>query len=193
MYAKVENNVVVGVLRDLPLNYGNHTNITPEIAKTYGILPMVEIKPALNEYQLYGQPQDVITADDVTRTWPVVEISLAAAQEKIKQKITQKREQVERGGTIVSGVYVKTDIESQGKLTGALAFVGRSPNRTIKWKAADNTFVNLTKAQIESLSDGTGEFIAKCYDNEATHYSAVDALVTVASIAAYDFSTGWPV
>lgn len=113
-------------------------------------------------------------------------------KEELKARVTAKREQVETGGTTVAGMQVKTDAGSQAKLTGALNFVGRNPNRTIKWKKADSTFAAINKATIETLSDAVGEFVTKCFDAEAAHYAAIDALTTPEQLAAYDITTGWP-
>lgn len=134
------------------------------------------------------------------QTWSVAALDAATVaanvitkKSSLKEQATNKREQVETGGTTVGGVSVRTDAGSQAKLTGALNFVGRNPNRTIKWKTATGTFASLNKAAIEAISDGVGEFVAKCFDAEAAHYAAIDVLTTPAQVAAYDVSTGWPV
>ena len=113
----------------------------------------------------------------------------------LKERTTAQREKVEKGGITVNGNHIKTDSESQAKLTGALAFVGRSPQRQIKWKGADNAFTVLNKAQIEAISDAVGEFVALCYDAEAAHYDSIDALLTTDECTAYltnTLTTGWP-
>jgi hypothetical protein len=114
------------------------------------------------------------------------------AREALKQRVAAKRWKVETGGTIVNGVPVVTDMTSQAKLTGALNFVGRKPGRVIQWKAANGTFVSMTKTMIEALADGAGEFVASCFDAEAAHCAAIDLLPDVAAALAYDINTGWP-
>ena len=120
---------------------------------------------------------------------PIPVPTLPEWQEKLKQSVTEKRTLIENGGTTIAGIPIATDQQSQARLTGALSFTGRNPNRKISWKTSSGQFVQLTKAQIEGLVDGAGEFIAKCFDNEAAHYAAIDTLTTVAT---YDINTGWP-
>lgn len=119
--------------------------------------------------------------------------SLLNKKTRLLERLTMKRESVEYGGALVNGSLIATDLTSQSKLTGALNFVGRNPARQIKWKAKDGAFVALTRVQIESIADTVGEFVAKCYDNEAAHAAAIDALLTVDAVDAYDMSTGWPI
>lgn len=119
--------------------------------------------------------------------------SLDNAKIELKQRVTTVRNSVETGGTTIGGMAVATDAASQAKLTGALSFVGRNPNRAIKWKTSDEQFISLNRAQIEGLSDGVGEFVASCFDAEAAHYAAINALTSIAAAQAYDINTGWPV
>lgn len=123
---------------------------------------------------------------------PIKPPTLAELQVILKQKVAAKRWQVESGGTTVAGIPLRTDAESQSKMIGALAFVGRKQNRPLKWKGADGKFRTLTKAQIEALSDGAGEFVAKCFDAESGHCDSIDALDTVDACQTYDVNTGWP-
>lgn len=146
-----------------------------------------EIAPVVAATGKYEQQFETVALDAET-----VAANVVAGKAALKVKATNKREQVETGGTIVGGMPVKTDTVSQSKLTGALNFVGRKPTRIIKWKTAADTFVSINKATIEALSDAIGEFVAACYDAEADHYAAIDALTTPAQVAAYDVNTGWP-
>lgn len=116
----------------------------------------------------------------------------AQAKTRLKARVTSKREQVERGGTIIKGVLVKADASLQARLTGTLNFVSRNPGRPIKWKSANGDFATLNKIDIEKLSDAVGEFIAKCFDAEAAHYAAIDALTTPEQVSSYNIETGWP-
>ena len=121
--------------------------------------------------------------------------SLSEWKTYLKEQVTTKRETVEKGGVVVNGNTIKTDNESQAKLTGALVFVGRSPQRQIKWKGANNSFTSLNKTQIEAISDAVGEFVVLCYDAEAAHYDSIDALLTTEDCALYltnNLNTGWP-
>lgn len=163
--------------------------VFPAPAPTYDPITQYarEIAPKLINGH-YEQDYEVVALDAET-----VAANVIAKKASLKDQATNKREQVETGGTTIGGVPVKTDAGSQAKLTGALNFVGRNPNRVIKWKTAAGTFAPLNKAAIEAISDGVGEFVAKCFDAEAAHYTAIDVLTTPAQVNAYDVNTGWPV
>jgi len=122
-------------------------------------------------------------------------VSLAEWKTFVKERATQKREQVESGGTVVNGTPVKTDEVSQGKINRALSIVGRNPTKAIPFKSANGTFASLNKAQIEAIADAVGDFVVSCYAAEATHYAAIDALLTVLACENYYdniLNTGWP-
>lgn len=113
----------------------------------------------------------------------------------VKEAITTKREQVEVGGTVINGTPVKTDQESQGKINRTLSIVGRKPSKVIPFKAANNKFSSLNKAQIEAIADGVGDFVAACYAAEEAHYNTIDSLTTIEACENYYnnvINTGWP-
>lgn len=176
--------------------------LTPEEAAEYGVSKLQLVSPpaydSLTQSRTEAEPS--LVNGVWVQQWVVVALpqadvdaNIIAGKADLKARVTEKRSQVEEGGTTIAGVAVKTDAGSQAKLTGALNFVGRNPIRTIKWKTAAGTFAPLNKAAIEAISDGVGEFVALCFDAEAAHYAAIDALTTPAQVAAYDVNTGWPV
>lgn len=83
MYAKIENGQVVGSFYRLPSSYENvsgfDTLSDTELAG-YGIVPVVEIKPDLLDYQTYGEPIVTVGANSVTRTYPVVQKDAASIE-----------------------------------------------------------------------------------------------------------------
>lgn len=170
--------------------------VEPQHVVNFGYLPVEVVIPVFNpahEKATEGVP--VLVAGAWKQSWTVTSkwATLADAQTELRTRVTQKRHQVETGGTTIGGVAIKTDIESQSKLSGALSFVTRNTTRNITWKNATNQFTVLTKAQIEGLSDGVGEFITKCFEAEAAHYSAINNLLNLPAALTYDINTGWPV
>jgi hypothetical protein len=87
MYARVENNQVVGVMFNLPTTYANvsgFNNLPTANLLTYGYYPLEEVKPDLSEIdigtvespnkiatQYYGTTTDVVQANKVVRTYSV--------------------------------------------------------------------------------------------------------------------------
>ncbi|WP_049749875.1 DUF4376 domain-containing protein [Syntrophus aciditrophicus] len=101
------------------------------------------------------------------------------------------RYEKECGGTTVSGMEIKTDRESQAKISGAVALAIQIPTMTFNWKSKKG-FVALDKTQITAIGQAVGVFVQACYTNEMAHAKAIEALTTVAAIEAYDITTGWP-
>jgi hypothetical protein len=130
---------------------------------------------------------------------PVVP-ALGEVAARLKRAITARRDAVQYGGATIGGVTLKTDHTSTTLLGQAQQFGARNPNRPLKVKGADGTHVTLYPAQIDALFDALAERSALCWDNEAAHYAAVDAIVNgpgtdaekIASLEAYDLTTGWP-
>ena len=122
---------------------------------------------------------------------PVIRL-LPEVQDDLKRRVTEKRDQVQFGGADVGGVRIKTDTASVTLLGDALVFSERKPNRVFKVKNEAGQHVSMTAAQIGYVFDVLGERIALCWDNEAVHYAAIDALTTIEAALAYDINTGWP-
>jgi hypothetical protein len=126
--------------------------------------------------------------------------TLADVEDKLKTRITEKRDAVQYGGTTINGVALKTDQCSISLLGDALVFSGRKPQRVFQVKTAARKHVPMTAAQIADVFDALGERLALCWDAEAAHYAAVDAIVDgagtdaekMALVQDYDFSAGWP-
>jgi hypothetical protein len=127
--------------------------------------------------------------------------TVADVLDEVKDRITKKRDAVQSGGAVVGGVAVKTDPGSLSLLSQALQLSGRKPNRQFKVKTAERRHVQMTAAQIAGVFDALGERVALCWDAEAAHYEAVDAIAEdgsltnaekIAALRMYDFSEGWP-
>jgi hypothetical protein len=165
----------------------------PEHVADHGYLPVAANPPVYNQAtQTVTEATPELVNGIWRQAWTLADKPLAECKANLKALVAEKRWQVEMGGTTVAGIPLKTDAESQSKMTGALSFVARKPARAIKWKGADGSFTTLNKAQIEALSDGAGEFVALCFDAEAAHNVAINALATVADCRAYNINTGWP-
>lgn len=97
----------------------------------------------------------------------------------------------ETAGITINGAVIRTDLESQAMINGAVAYVNLNPTALIDWKAA-NTWVQIDKDTITAIGITVGAHVQACYSRERVHAEAIAALTTPAEIAAYDFTTGWP-
>lgn len=127
--------------------------------------------------------------------------TLADVLADTKRRVTEKRDAVQFGGADVGGVRIKTDAASITLLGDALVFSQRKPQRVFQVKSEAGIHVPMTAAQIGGVFDLLGERIAVCWDAEAAHYAAADAIAAdagkteaerIAALQAYDVSTGWP-
>lgn len=207
-YAKIENGAVIDypvTLTDIRRLHRAEVSFPREVTsghvEPFGYMPVAEAaQPAHDTItEAVTESAPILVDGTWTQQWTVTQLAQAeidanivAARTALKEKVTAKRVQVEEGGTTVGGLPVATDMGSQARLTGALNFVGRNPARAIKWKGADGNHVAIDKATIEAMSDAIGEFVAACFDAEAAHYAAIDALTASGEFAAYDVNIGWP-
>jgi hypothetical protein len=101
------------------------------------------------------------------------------------------RWQKETAGITVNGAHIATDDRSRANLIAVRIKVKESAAYTVNWKT-DTGFVTLTAAQIIAIADAVAFHIQECFDNEADHATAIEALTDVQTAIAYDFTTGWP-
>ena len=97
----------------------------------------------------------------------------------------------ETAGVTFSGALIRTDLESQAMINGAVAYVNLNPAALIDWKAA-NGWVQIDKDTVLAVGNAVGGHVQACYSRERVHAEGIEALTTPAEIAAYDFTTGWP-
>jgi hypothetical protein len=113
------------------------------------------------------------------------------ARNALLERLAEKRRSVETGGVNFGGVVIRTDAESQAKVSGALLHVGRNPNTVIDWKGA-NGWGQLTKTQVEAISDAVAGHVQACFTAEKNHWNAIQAITDIAQLEAYNLDTGWP-
>ena len=126
--------------------------------------------------------------------------TVAEVLEKIKNRITSRRDAVMNGPARLNGTNFRTDYPFVLSLLSMSTYAKTAPARVFKVKRANGNYTNLTADQIGALAVSHGERVAKCMDNEAVHFAAVNAIAAgsgtvrekIEALRAYDFSTGWP-
>lgn len=118
-----------------------------------------------------------------------------ALNRKLAELAAYRYEQ-ETAGITVNGAVIKTDLESQAMINGAVAYSNLNPELLIDWKAA-NGWVQIGHDDIIAIGQAVGAHVQACYTNEKVHAAAINALSTkevpsIAEIEAYDFTVGWP-
>ena len=144
--------------------------------------------------------------DPVKKTWQqtwVVEnlvltsTELAALLAKVKAEkcaaLAAYRYGKEVGGvTLSNGMRVATDDRSKTLIAGAQIDATANPAILTDFKA-DTGWVQIDAATVGIISAAVAAHVRSCYSNERVHCGAINALLTVADVEAYDFTTGWPV
>lgn len=126
---------------------------------------------------------------------PGPELTFAERRAAKLSALANRRWQAETGGIVVGGVSVKTDRESQGKLTAAYVKAMNDPGFAIaNWKVAPGVFVQLDAAGIIAIGDAVTAHVQSCFDREVDLDAAIMAVADgdVAALDAIDIDTGWP-
>lgn len=200
MYALVyKGNIVVGPRDWKPVFFTrwleDNLNITGLILKESQVpliinqdvklLKVIELNvpPINNKIQQLGGPYWTINATSITGEYTAVNKELDQVKIELKNIVAAKRYEKEVGGVDVGGIIVKTDPESQAKLTGAWARVQQKQNVLIDWKGS-NGWVKLNKNAIEGLADAIGEHVQLCFSTEKEKCDTIDACTTLEELDA---------
>lgn len=112
-----------------------------------------------------------------------------------QQKLTDLaayRYEKETAGIILNGSTIKTDLESQAKINGALSLVTLNTSTIINWKSA-NGWIQLDAVTVTAIAFSVGTYVQSCFTAERLHSEAINNLTSVEEIVSYDFTTGWPI
>ncbi|PBC02676.1 DUF4376 domain-containing protein [Mesorhizobium sp. WSM3860] len=108
--------------------------------------------------------------------------------------LAEKRWKVETGGTIVGGVPVRTDANSQAKITGAVLLFGNDPELTaIDWEAQPGVWVTVDAATMKSIGVAIGRHVQACFSRAKALSAEIVAAFDSAALDAVDIESGWPV
>lgn len=178
---------------------GNHNVITPDGVQ-HPYLTTSQICAAFG----YTEIADPSRADDryyfnTEQDTPPYIVSTIKSLDQVKaaklSELAAYRYAHMVGGTTLGGMPIATDDYTQTKLTQAWAACQVNPAYTTNWKSNAGgvaVFTQLTAAQIIPMAQHVAAFVGKCYDNEAAHFAAINALTDPLAVIAYDFTTGWP-
>lgn len=126
--------------------------------------------------------------------WSIVSSGELLAEMKATKlaALAARRWQAETGGIVVGGLSVKTDEDTQRKITGAYVQALQNPSFTVKWKIATGVFVTLDDATILVIGDAVTAHIQSCFDKEADLTADILAAADEAALDALDIESGWP-
>lgn len=97
-----------------------------------------------------------------------------AAREQLVARIAARRWQAETGGTVIEGLPLPTDRESQALITGATVQAMIDPSYTLNFKTAAG-FVTLTAQQVIGIASAVRRHVQASFDRESALLEALDA------------------
>ena len=113
-----------------------------------------------------------------------------------KDEITSRWATARGAGYLFQAKRIATDAlsSSQISLIGARSRRAKDDTEAFSmiWVCADESTLNLSRAELLDLEKAYGDHLKACSDNARTLRQALGAAVTVADIAAIDANAGWP-
>lgn len=119
---------------------------------------------------------------------------VTSLKSNIKQKLANKRWEVETGGCFIDGNAYATDRESQTKYTAVAVAISQADPLTwsINWKTNDGQFVVLNAQQMMAVINMVMYHVQSSFNKEFEFIEAIDACTTVEEVLAIDITIGWP-
>lgn len=105
--------------------------------------------------------------------------------------LAAKRWEEEASGIEVDGAVIRTDIDSQTKIAGALQMVQRNPQTIIDWKGATG-WVQLDAAAVAVIADLVAAHVQACFTHERVLSDAITSAPDTIVLDAIDINAGWP-
>lgn len=159
--------------------------------------------PVLDGPQPTGEPWQTAQADGVEQIdgqwftrWTLTpdtldEDGLNRQRDLKLAALAAKRWEVETGGIVIGGLSVKTDEDTQRKITGAYVQALRNPDMTVRWKVGPASFVTLDAATLLAIGDAVTAHIQQAFDHESELVEQIVDASDWTELSAVDIETGW--
>jgi len=164
----------------------------------HGVDPVFEGPQPTGEPWQHVEPDGIEQVAGQWRTkWKLAPEVLDAdgltAQKALKlAALADRRWRCETGGITFAQMPLKTDEDTQRKITGAYVQADKNPAFTARWKMGAGLFVTLDAATIIAIGDAVTTHIQACFDNEGSLSDQIMAAEDYAALAAIDIEAGWP-
>lgn len=155
--------------------------------------------PVINRGQRLVEVEPLLYPTETVQAWEVIdlkgaELKTAISEYKIelKEKATQKRQDLEYGGTTVMGFPVYTDSQSQAKVMSVFILASQNPALIINWKGSDNNFHTLNAQAITALAYAVLGHVQNVFNIEKALSDRINDATTIAELEAIDEDiTNW--
>lgn len=110
---------------------------------------------------------------------------------ELREHARMRRLQAEAAGVMVGGITYATDLESQARMTAALAWMVEAGEDAVTWKSWHG-YVVLTAAELRAAAVAVGAHVQACFAAEAIVLNRI-ADGDITTLSAVDGAPGWPV
>jgi len=123
--------------------------------------------------------------------------AIAIRSEAMIEKARSLRVKNARKPVSYDGNQFDADAAAQQKLTGKLTYAqatgkDNDSSWSMGWKTANNTFVQLSYADLENVVEAVNEQIQAAYNREAEILAQIEQATTIDELNAIDLMAGWP-
>lgn len=135
----------------------------------------------------------ILTDTTATVVYVVTDMPLEVLRANKFAALADKRWTVETGGITIGGALVRTDANSQAKITGAVSLFQNDPDLTaIDWEAQPGVWVTFDAATMKAIGIAVGRHVQACFSRAKVLSTAIAAAQNAADLDAIDIETGWP-
>lgn len=155
---------------------------------------VIEILPVFTEVK--DKETNEITLTNGLQKWKVTnkEVTgdfLLSIKKEIKDKITNKRWEVEGSGiTFPNGISVKTSKDDQDRILSVIINAERNGIEEIDFKA-ESGWVKISLVALKQLGKELTNFVQFCFRTEKNHHEAIDALAEIEQVCSYNYNANW--
>lgn len=98
----------------------------------------------------------------------------------------------EIGGVAFAGGTIRTDPNSQAKVTAAYMMAKLDPTYTIStWEMVPGTFISLDNAAIIAMGEAVRNHVQDTFDRKAVLHGQIASLDTIEQVQAFDIAAAW--
>jgi hypothetical protein len=193
MYAIVTNNIPKiasqnAVLQHIQDVTGRHFAISTILKwsdtelNEYDVYRCIKVKESLLQYQSYSSPVLTFDGSNVTMTYSAVDDDLDSSKDRAKETVANNRYNYEISGVSYNDIYVSTDRESQSKIIAVDVIASRDSSYSVRWKTANNTFINMNSDTILQVSNTVLNHVQSAYTLESNKIDEIDACLTLTDL-----------
>lgn len=168
---------------------GNIELFSSDELKKEGILPVVDVKPTINEsYQKLEEVGLTINKDDVTRTWRVIDDSLMELKQKRILEVNAMRNRIIDGGIAFKGNNYESDVISRTNLSGVCTSIalGEPLPDKFSWRNAEGIDVVMDADAVKAFGIAMMTHVYLAHISARAHKDRIKSMTSAKEIAEYE-------